>query len=74
MVNIQIIESVQLPEEPVSPNKNEYSDSIYPLINEFGVGLSLLLEFLDNTFKTKEQVERELEIPVIGTIPQVKEY
>ena len=37
-----------------------------------GVGLSLLLEFLDNTFKTKEQVERELEIPVLGTIPQVR--
>ena len=38
-----------------------------------GVGLALLLEFLDNTFKNKEQLEREFEIPVIGSIPTVKE-
>ena len=37
------------------------------------VGLAFLLEFLDNTFKTKEQLERELEVPVIGLIPTVKE-
>ena len=30
------------------------------------IGLAFLLEFLDNTFKTKEQLERELDIPVIG--------
>ena len=72
--NIQIIESVQLPEEPVSPNKKMNIAIAFALGLMVGVGLSLLLEFLDNTFKTKEQVERELEIPVIGTIPQVKEY
>lgn len=72
--NIQIIESVELPEKPVSPNKKMNIAIAFALGLMVGVGLSLLLEFLDNTFKTKEQVERELEIPVIGTIPQVKEY
>ena len=38
-----------------------------------GVGLAFLLEFLDNTFKNKDQLERELEIPVIGTIPTVND-
>jgi len=33
------------------------------------VGLAFLLEFMDNTFKTKEQLEQILGIPVIGTIP-----
>lgn len=72
--NIQIIESVEMPEEPVSPNKKMNIAIAFALGLMVGVGLSLLLEFLDNTFKTKEQVERELEIPVLGTIPQVKEY
>ena len=72
--NIQIIESVELPEKPVSPNKKMNIAIAFALGLMVGVGLALLLEFLDNTFKTKEQVERELEIPVLGTIPQVKEY
>ena len=38
-----------------------------------GVGLAFLLEFLDNTFKNKDQLEREFQIPVIGSIPTVKE-
>lgn len=33
------------------------------------VGLAFLLEFLDNTFKSKEQLEQILGIPVIGAIP-----
>jgi len=33
------------------------------------VGLAFLLEFMDNTFKTKEQLQEILGIPVIGTIP-----
>ena len=70
--NIQIIESVQLPEEPVSPNKKMNIAIAFLLGLMVSVGLALLLEFLDNTFKTKEQVERELEIPVLGTIPQVR--
>ena len=70
--NIQIIESVELPEEPVSPNKKMNIAIAFLLGLMVSVGLALLLEFLDNTFKTKEQVERELEIPVLGTIPQVR--
>lgn len=33
-----------------------------------GVGLALLLEYLDKTIKTEEQVETLLEIPVLGVI------
>jgi capsular polysaccharide biosynthesis protein len=31
--------------------------------------LSFWLEFIDNTFKTKEQLEEIIGIPVIGLIP-----
>ncbi|MGN0026409.1 MAG: YveK family protein [Clostridium sp.] len=71
--NIQIIEAVEVPEKPVSPNKKMNIAIAFLLGLMVGVGLAFLLEFLDNTFKNKEQLEREFEIPVIGSIPTVKE-
>ncbi|WP_291628518.1 YveK family protein [Clostridium sp.] len=71
--NIKVIETVELPENPVSPNKKMNIAIAFLLGLMVGVGLALLLEFLDNTFKNKEQLEREFEIPVIGSIPTVKE-
>ena len=35
------------------------------------VGLVFLIEYLDNTYKNKEQFEKELDIPVLGAIPDV---
>ncbi|MDY2630712.1 MAG: Wzz/FepE/Etk N-terminal domain-containing protein [Clostridium sp.] len=71
--NIQVIESVELPEKPVSPNKKMNIALAFLLGLMVGAGLVFLLEFLDNTFKNKEQLERAFEIPVIGSIPTVKE-
>ena len=71
--NGNIKETVELPENPVSPNKTMNIAIAFLLGLIVGVGVALLLEFLDNTFKNKEQLEREFEIPVIGSIPTVKE-
>lgn len=71
--NIKIIEAVELPENPVSPNKKMNIAIAFLLGLMVGVGLAFLLEFLDNTFKNKDQLEREFQIPVIGSIPTVKE-
>ena len=71
--NIKIIETVELPENPVSPNKKMNIAIAFLLGLMVSVGLAFLLEFLDNTFKTKEQLERELEIPVLGVIPSIDE-
>ena len=35
------------------------------------VGLVFLLEYLDNTYKNKDQLEKDLGIPVLGAIPDV---
>ena len=71
---IKIIQSVELPENPVSPNKKMNIAIAFLLGLMVSIGLVFLLEFLDNTFKSKEQLERELEIPVIGAIPETKEF
>ena len=33
-----------------------------------GVGIAFLLEYLDNTVKTEHDIERILELPVLGAI------
>lgn len=67
--NVKIIEEVRTPENPVSPNKKLNIAIAFLLGLMISVGLSFLIEFMDNTFKTKEQVESILDIPVIGVIP-----
>jgi capsular polysaccharide biosynthesis protein len=67
--NVKIIESVKLPESPISPNKKMNISIAFLLGLMVSVGLSFLLEFLDNTFKTKEQMEEILGLPVLGAIP-----
>ena len=37
-----------------------------------GMGIILLIVYLDNTVKTPEDVKKYLNLPVIGTIPNFK--
>jgi capsular polysaccharide biosynthesis protein len=67
--NIKIIESVKIPEDPVSPNKKINITISFILGLMISIGLSFLLEFMDNTFNNKEEMEKELGLPVLGTIP-----
>ncbi|MGC3791358.1 YveK family protein [Priestia aryabhattai] len=38
-----------------------------------GIGLSFLLEYLDNTIKTEQDIENILELPVMGVITNIKD-
>lgn len=67
--NIQIIQAPQLPEHPVSPNKKLNILIAFVLGLMVGIGVVLLLEYLDNTFKSREELEKTLDLPIIGTIP-----
>ena len=67
--NVRIIEEVELPQNPVSPNKKMNIAIAMLLGLMVGVGLALLLEFMDNTFKDKESLEDIIGVPVLGAIP-----
>lgn len=71
--NVRVIEAVQLPENPVAPNKKMNVAIAFLLGFMVSVGLVFLIEYLDNTFKSKEELERELDIPVVGIIPEFEE-
>ncbi|MGL4772668.1 MAG: YveK family protein [Clostridium sp.] len=66
--NVKVIQEVSLPQNPVSPNKTMNVAIAFLLGAMLGVGLALLLEFLDNTYKNKDQLEADLGLPVLGVI------
>lgn len=68
--NVKIVEPAELPENPASPNKKLNIAIAFLLGLMISVGLAFLLEFLDSTFKSKEQLEQILGVPVIGAIPE----
>ena len=67
--NVKVIESVEEPKIPVTPKKylNISMGIVIGLLA--GVGISILLETVDNTFKDRDEIERVVGIPVIGIIP-----
>jgi Capsular polysaccharide biosynthesis protein len=71
--NVHVIDKAEIPTEPVSPNVilNIAIAAVLGLM--IGVFLSFLLEFLDNTIKTPEDVEKYLNLPVLGSIPKVED-
>ena len=69
--NVRVIEEVEFPENPVSSNKKMNIAIAFLLGLMVSLGLVFLLEYLDNTYKNKEQLEKELDIPVLVVIPDV---
>lgn len=69
--DVQVIDEAGLPLVPVKP-RVKLNIAIGAVLGVFlGVGLAFLLEFVDNTVKTKEEVERLLGVPVLGQIPDL---
>ncbi|SLL33516.1 capsular exopolysaccharide biosynthesis protein [Mycobacteroides abscessus subsp. abscessus] len=58
---------------PVSPNPplNIAIAAIVGLMT--GIGLAFLLEYLDNTLKTEQDIEKLLDLPVLGAITTIDE-
>jgi capsular polysaccharide biosynthesis protein len=67
--NVQIIDKAEMPMYPVSPNKqmNYLLGIIIGLV--IGVGIVFLIAFFDDTIKTPDDVQRHVELSVIGAIP-----
>jgi len=67
---VEILERATPSDDPVRPNKpvNIALGIIFGLL--IGVGLAFFIEYLDTSVKTIEDVERSLQAPVLGVIPQ----
>jgi exopolysaccharide transport family protein len=67
--NIRIIDKAEVPKTPVKPKKR-VSIILAMIVGLFGgTGLAFLLEYLDNTIKTPDDLKQYLNIPDLGPVP-----
>lgn len=71
--NVQILDSAEIPDKPIKPNKKLNLAIAFVLGIMVSLGIIFLIEYMDNTIKTEEDVEKYINIPVIGIIPKCKE-
>lgn len=67
--SVSIVDSAVIPDKPVKPNKTLNVLIAFVIGLMVSVGLVFLLDYLDNTVKTSNDVETLLGIPVLGVIP-----
>lgn len=71
--NVQLVDDALLPEGAVSP-KPLLNIAIAFILGLFvSVGIVFLIEYLDNTVKDPDELEKLLEVPVLGTIPMIED-
>lgn len=71
-VNARIVDRAVAPLNPVKPKKTLIVLIAGLLAGFIGVGLALLLDMLNNTFKNSQDVENQLNLPVLGITPLLK--
>ena len=69
--SVVVVSEASIPESPIKPNKK--LNVAIALVLSFMVFslLAFVLEHLDNTLKTPEDINRELGLSVIGVIPKM---
>jgi polysaccharide chain length determinant protein (PEP-CTERM system associated) len=67
----EILDLAQLPEKPFQPRKKRILALGLLLGLFFGGGLTFLLEYQNNSFYLKKDIENYLQLPVLATIPMI---
>jgi len=67
--NIRIVDAAEVPKAPVKPRVFINLVLGFILGAALGVGLAFFQEYLDNTLKTADEVERLLRLPSLGLLP-----
>lgn len=70
-VGMKIVDLPVEPNKPISKNQTQFyiAGCFFGLL--FGLGLAFLIEFNDTTIKSNDDIERYINLPVLGTIPHI---
>ncbi|WP_368503146.1 YveK family protein [Alkalihalophilus sp. As8PL] len=71
--NVSILSSAQVSDSPspIKPNPTLNMAIAFVVGLMTAVGIAFLLEFLDTTIKSEEDIESLLELPILGAIPDM---
>lgn len=70
--NARVVDPAVLPSAPIRPMKGLIVGLSGILALVSSVGITLLLQILNNTFKSTQDVENKLNLPVLGILPLIK--
>ncbi len=68
---IKIVDIARMPDSPIPKNETRYYFLGVILGLALGLSLAFILEFNDTTIKSNEDIERHLQLAVLGTIPHM---
>ncbi len=69
--NIQILDRAEVPRGPYKPDKRKNFLIAIMIGLLGGIGLAFFVEYLDNTVKTSDDVEKEVALPSLGLVPEL---
>lgn len=69
--SVVVVSEASVPKSPIKPNKKLNVAIAFILSFMVFTMLAFILEYLDNTIKTPEDINRELGLSVIGVIPKM---
>lgn len=69
---IVVRQDPQRPFAPIEPNKVRLAFMGFALALAMGIGLVILAEFMDRSFKSLTDIEKALGVKVIGTLPMIE--
>lgn len=69
--NVQILDRAEVPGNPYKPDKrkNILMAVLFGLFG--GLGLAFFVDYLDNTLKSPDDVEKKISLPSLGIVPKV---
>jgi len=69
--NVQILDRAEVPRSPFKPDKKKNLMIALFVGLLGGIGLAFFAEYLDNTVKTSDDVEKEVALPSLGLVPEL---
>ncbi|MHC4787875.1 MAG: tyrosine-protein kinase domain-containing protein, partial [Planctomycetota bacterium] len=70
--NVKVVEDAEVPVAPVKPRKKLVAVQSVAVGLFLGVCLAFLVEYMDDTVKTPEDLEERVGLPVLGFVPAVE--
>jgi polysaccharide chain length determinant protein (PEP-CTERM system associated) len=67
----RILDPAKMPQKPIKPNMQKLFILVVGAGLGLGGGIIFLLEYLDNSFKRPEDIEEDLGLPVLCSVPQI---
>lgn len=73
LTNIRVMQYAEIPTSPIGPQrmKGILMAGVFGLI--MGLGLVYLLDYIDNTIRSQEDIEKYIKLPCLGHTPSVKD-